>query len=614
MKLGNGKWFVTCLGLVVALLFAFSHKEETPFQRLSTQAHEQTYEFARQCVQLRIATDDYKFDKISLDSLRRQFLRTRLAFKRVEIVLAYFYPSFTEDHLNGAPLLKIARQGSLPYVVPPEGLQVLDEMIFSEEIDIGKNRAQALILAQKLETAAQQLARGFSVREIRAHELCEALRLELIRMFSLGLTGFDTPFSGNALQETRVSLEALEGYSAPFLSEISALEQQEYSQLFEAARTFLEESEDFETLDRLAFLTQYTDPLFQVFGTWQQKWGKGLSSAIPTSLNPSATSLFDPDLLDPYFFAGLSQDEDREGLRQLGEKLFYDPSISGGGELSCASCHQPEKAFSDGESRSISQVQGKRVLRNAPSLLNTVYADRFFYDLRAFTLEQQVEHVIFNKEEFNTAYDEIVAKLKADSSYTRLFIQALGAFPDREGFSKALASYVLSLRSHNSPFDRYVRGEEDEIPEAVRLGFNLFMGKAACGTCHFAPTFSGLVPPRFAHNESEILGVPRNPYALSKKLGPDMGRSANEITSEYAWIFDRSFKTPSIRNVGQTAPYFHNGAYQTLENVMQFYNQGGGIGLGLEVPNQTLSPEPLGLNETEQQAIIAFMEALSSPM
>jgi len=243
-------------------------------------------------------------------------------------------------------------------------------------------------------------------------------------------------------------------------------------------------------------------------------------------------------------------------------------------------------------------------------LLNAVYADRFFYDLRAFTLEQQAEHVIFNPDEFNTAYSAILKKLAGQEKYKEDFKKVFGKGDiSREKFSKALASYVLSLKSFNSPFDKYVRGESEGLAQEVKNGFNLFMGKAGCATCHFAPTFSGLVPPFYNENESEILGVPETTEA--NRLDGDSGRYNNKILSEQAWIFEKSFKTTTVRNAGLTAPYFHNGAYQTLEEVIDFYNDGGGQGKGLLVQNQTLPPDLLNLSDQEKRDIIAFINSLN---
>jgi cytochrome c peroxidase len=135
------------------------------------------------------------------------------------------------------------------------------------------------------------------------------------------------------------------------------------------------------------------------------------------------------------------------------------------------------------------------------------------------------------------------------------------------------------------------------------------MGKANCATCHFAPTFSGLVPPFYTENESEILGVFGSPNIIS--LDEDEGRSNNQIKSEKAWIYEKSFKTTTVRNVELTSPYFHNGAYNTLEEVLDFYNNGGGKGRGIEVQNQTLPEDKLDLSEKEIKELIAFMKSLT---
>ena len=144
--------------------------------------------------------------------------------------------------------------------------------------------------------------------------------------------------------------------------------------------------------------------------------------------------------------------------------------------MSCASCHNPKLAFTDGLKKSESNVEGETVLRNSPTLLNAVYADRFFYDLRAFSLEQQSQHVIFNHQEFNTANDEIVGKLNNNKEYKELFSSA---FSDQKinvkNFSQALASYVLSLQALNSKFDQHIREEADVLNDSEKRGFNLFI-------------------------------------------------------------------------------------------------------------------------------------------
>jgi cytochrome c peroxidase len=137
------------------------------------------------------------------------------------------------------------------------------------------------------------------------------------------------------------------------------------------------------------------------------------------------------------------------------------------------------------------------------------------------------------------------------------------------------------------------------------------MGKAACATCHYAPTFSGLVPPLFHENESEVLGVLAKPNTLD--VDSDPGRIENQFKEDKEEIYRKSFKIMTVRNVKLTAPYFHNGNYKTLKEVVEFYNKGGAAGLGLtyEVPNQTLPPDKLHLSKKEVEALIAFMESLT---
>ena len=136
------------------------------------------------------------------------------------------------------------------------------------------------------------------------------------------------------------------------------------------------------------------------------------------------------------------------------------------------------------------------------------------------------------------------------------------------------------------------------------------MGKAACGTCHFAPTFAGLVPPRFTETESEILGILKKFDTISPTLDTDAGRYSGHAKDQVP-LYKRSFKTMTVRNSAITAPYFHNGAFATLDEVIEFYHRGGGAGLGLDVPYQTLPSEQLHLTRKEKKDIIAFLHSLT---
>jgi cytochrome c peroxidase len=280
----------------------------------------------------------------------------------------------------------------------------------------------------------------------------------------------------------------------------------------------------------------------------------------------------------------------------------------------CASCHNPELAFSDGLPKSRSIEKDKFIQRNSPSLINAVFAERYFHDLRASSLEEQTEHVIFSKEEFNSSYFEIFEKLNGSLLYKQMFDEAFQGFGNasinKTTLSYALAAYVGSLTSFNSPFDKEVRnGNVSKLSKQEINGFNLFMGKAACGTCHFAPIFNGTTPPFFFESESEVLGVPANANDTKWTLDADKGRSEARF-KEKVGFYEYSFKTPSVRNLALTAPYMHNGSFESLVEVMDFYNKGGGAGRGLLLPHQTLSSDALNLSQQEVKDILAFMKSL----
>lgn len=551
----------------------------------------------------------YQHNNAEIEDLRSATEKARLQFKRIEFYVTFYFPEYTKKHFNGAPLLRF-EFGNSKSVVEPEGLQVLDELVYSEEAF--ENRYVIYGLAKQMQSSYFMLYDRISNKNVEDDDLLEAMRLQLVRIYTLGLTGFDTPGSLNGIKESQYALEGLKSYIVnSIFEERNTKAYHKCISFFDGAIKYLENNTDFQTFDRLEFLKKYLDPLYKNLRSFQIKKNKETATKYP-SWNSNSESLFSKDFLNPYAFTELTEKEDSDVLKHLGEKLFYDTNISEDKSMSCATCHQPDKGFADGIPKSMSSINGQTVLRNAPTLLNAVYADRFFYDLRAYSLEQQAEHVIFNPAEFNTVYTDIIDKLNNDQEYKEDFKKLFGDNGiDRKNISKALASYVLSLQSFDSDFDKYIRGEINILPEDVKDGFNLFMGKANCATCHFAPTFSGLIPPFYNENESEILGVLENENGFVTDVDNDRGRIENGIYKEEVWIYDRSFKTTTVRNVIYTAPYFHNGAYKTLESVVDFYDLGGGAGIGAEVVNQTLPSDPLNLTDQEKKDLIAFMKALS---
>ncbi|MCO6491993.1 MAG: hypothetical protein J5I98_26490 [Phaeodactylibacter sp.] len=555
----------------------------------------------------------------NLPELRQAHLDTRLAFKKIEFLLEYNDRESVKKHLNGPPLPTTEPKVPEVRIIEPTGLQVLDELAFGGAPE--EERGQ-------IETLVAQLAHDFAV--VRAYQggiplqhrfIFEAARYELIRLYTLGLTGFDTPGSGNALPEAVAALQgvaqALNAYLPLIEEQDPALARQLQTALPQAVG-YLRDNRDFDSFDRLYFLKKFLDPLLGLTLKAQQALQVELpeeASGLPQSVNYQAGSLFDNDFLNVHYFANHSPAELDKKRVALGRLLFFDPILSANNQRSCASCHQPGRAFTDGMDKSLALNGEGKIQRNAPTLINAIYSERFFYDLREPNLERQVKHVVLDHKEFGTDFLAIIDKLNQSSEYRALFAEAYSDNPryqlSKWSVSDALACYVASLRSFNSPFDRYARGETENLSPQAAQGFNLFMGKASCGTCHFAPAFNGTVPPYYQESESEVLGVPADKDEENPKLDADPGRIASARPQDEAPFYAHSFKTVTVRNAALTAPYMHNGAYSSLEEVVDFYNKGGGLGLGLDVPYQTLPDTPLNLDEGEVDALVAFMESLT---
>ncbi len=556
--------------------------------------------------------------KQNLESFRSEFSKLRLAYKRIEFIAEYIEPEFIKMNINGAPLPKhIASSESLMHVDDPNGLQTLDELIFSDEVM--EEQAKISELLSKLSSELLWF-KGLQKQSLSDREIIEASRLSMVRTFTLSLTGFDCPGSVNSIQEALVVFEsihfAFQLYS-PYVQKNFKKNQKNLNQLFATAQDYLKKNQDFDSFDRLTFLTQYINPIYAGLLDLQDHLGIEHKNTKHAKLQPwvsTSRNLFEEQFLNKYYYTGIDHRSNKEALTELGKLLFFDPILSASNDRSCASCHDPNKAFTDGKTKSIATGMEGTVERNAPSCIDAVFSDRYFHDLRADILEDQIEHVVYSEKEFNTSYEDISRRLSQSDEYLSRFKNAFPEFaqnPINQGtIANAMSAYVASLTSFNSPFDQYVRGESKKLSAEAKNGFNLFMGKAACGTCHFAPVFNGLVPPNYQENESEVIGVPFSKDTVNPRLDGDLGRGKAKV-HEQVDIFRHSFKTPTVRNVALTAPYMHNGVYETLEEVMEFYKKGGGVGLGIDIPNQTLPFDQLSLNDKEINDIISFMQTLT---
>jgi cytochrome c peroxidase len=270
----------------------------------------------------------------------------------------------------------------------------------------------------------------------------------------------------------------------------------------------------------------------------------------------------------------------------LGKQLFFDPRLSGDNQMSCATCHLPEKALADG----LAQAKGnggKSLARNTPSLLNVAFHASYTWDGRAKSLEEQALMPIQLVDEMNQDLGELERELNAVPGYVEQFQQVFSTKVTRGGIAKALACFQRTLVTRPSPFDRSLAGDKEALSPSARRGMELFLGDAGCVRCHCGPLLSD--------GKFYRLGISLQDEGLARisKKPEDRGK----------------FRTPTLRNIAQTAPYMHDGSLKTLDDVVTFYYRGAPTGT---VDGLTPDIQPLlSQSFSEIPDLVAFLESLS---
>ena len=279
---------------------------------------------------------------------------------------------------------------------------------------------------------------------------------------------------------------------------------------------------------------------------------------------------------------------------ELGRLLYFDRRVSSNRTVSCASCHEPSKAFTDRAPVSVG-IGGQKGGRSAPTVINRAYSTQQFWDGRAPSLEEQAKGPIANSVEMtmdkdaDAAHKAAVGRLRAVAGYRERFKKVFGT----EEFSidhvaKAIATFERTVLSGNAPFDRYKAGDKKAMrPDQIR-GMNVFFNKAACDACHLGFNFSD--------GSYVNIGIGMD------KVSPDLGRFSVTKREE-----DKgAFKTPTLREIEHTAPYMHDGSIATLEEAVEHYNKGG-----IKNPYLDQRMKPLNLTEQDKKDLVAFLQALS---
>lgn len=525
----------------------------------------------------------------------------RMSYKKIECFMDYFFESSSLIYNRPAKV-----EVDEPYMEyqEPSGFQVMEASLF--DADPFSHRTQLMEQAEVLSSSAVDLPSLLYGFEASDKEILESLRLELMKVITLSITGYDAPELKTGIEESYQSVSNINKVLKPYLL-INTKESVLLQHTLTAALAYLQNHPDFDSFNRIDFLTDHALPLQEQLGDFIHT--EKLDINQKSTVNYQAKNIFSRGAIPSAAF--LDPKINTIKAASLGQKLFREKGLSGNSSRNCESCHRPELYFSDGLATSLA-FDGKSVVpRNAPSLIYAGYQYSQFWDGRVKSLQEQIKAVIANPMEMNGNHQVVIGRLKKNTAYLKAFSNAFPEAKDNpvnmKTLSDALAAYIVQLSPLNSAFDSYIAGDKKAMSDDQLQGFNLFMGKGQCGSCHFAPLFNGLIPPLYKRTEFEVLGTPQNDDFEHLKGDKDLGRKNFFPISFY----EAAFKTPTVRNAAKTAPYMHNGVFKDLEKVVEFYNQGGGAGLQLHVPQQTLSAKPLHLSKKEVHQIVVFMQSLT---
>lgn len=536
------------------------------------------------------------------NELIRNFKTSRKLYKKIEPFVEYYFQGLSR-RINGPALPEVKTDDNI--VNDPSGFQVIEEIIFSDSVDLKELIKQVKILKTDLNFVQQ----NFKDLPIQKHHLYELIQHQIIRIATQGITGFDSPVAFQSIDEARFSLEGIKEIYIDY----SLLNHQNLNTSLidnlNNSINYLKKNNDFNNFNRLEFIKNFLMNLGVLF---EQEF----KTVIDTTPNFYENKVFYGHLADlmqgkklnPDAFSPFADSKSTVEKTKLGKILFNDVSLSRSNSISCAGCHNAEKAFTDGKQKSIRTIHSNTTTRNSPTLLYSSFQKSFFYDMRSQDLENQIESVMKNPEEFNLSPNDIKEKILSNTSLVKLF-QA--AYPNKKEITpyeirNSIASYVRSLMPFNSKIDLYFKGKTTLTPSEIN-GFNLFAGKAKCATCHFIPLYNGTVPPWYTNTESEVIGVPKFVNWKNAIIDSDEGRFKLNQLEQLKY----SFKTPTLRNAEKTAPYMHNGVYKTLNEVIKFYELGGGNGIGMKLDYQTLPFDNLKLTENEKKDIVNFIKTLT---
>lgn len=596
---------------VCCFLFSFRPKKEYRDLYTSSLAAFKTEQ--QQLLQL-INSSDLS-NSSDLDAIRSQINKSRTRLKAIDFWVRYFDP-ISYRKLNG-PLpveweTEVFEKFEAPYKRKGAGLTLAE--LYLDEKELRKDSLSALI--QTSIDSLQEFKKDSIMMQLSSPDhFFLANRLFLLNLSALYTTGFECPDTSRVIPELRMMLPAVKNIYTVFNNNFPVAPlTNEYLDLYDKAIAFAsKQPAAWSAFDQFSFVKDYVNPLFRLNQQYIRNYNVVSLHWNDFALSNEAVSIFDKSLFLSQNTKGIFSLVEDEAIlsevKKVGKLLFYDPILSGNNKRSCASCHKPTEYFTDTAiATPFGFDQQSHLSRNAPTLINSVFNHLAMLDGKHISLQGQARDVMMKKEEMNSDEKTLLKKVLSCREYKNAFKKFVKYTPEEPspGFSHIIAAitfYYADFSNYYSPFDDAMNGNSN-IPADARKGFNLFMSKAQCGTCHFVPHFNGIKPP-YIGSEFEVLGVPAD--TAFTKLSEDKGRYDVNPAGETL----HAFRTGTVRNSQFTKPYMHNGVFRTLEEVIDFYDGGGGAGRKLNVPNQTLSSDSLKLSPQEKRELISFIHSLN---
>ena len=610
------KKITLCLlaALVTVITISFRDASGSDAYMRSYNAHVANYCAHLTTLKQAIAQSDLKNEQ-DIARIKNEIRSSRNVLKGADIWLRYLDPN-TYRKLNG-PLpveweTEVFEKFEKPYRRDGAGLTLA--ALYLDEAHPDRDTLLSLINTS-IDAAKVYSADSITKNLNDYHHFYLCNRLFLLNLAAIYTTGFECPDTNRIVPELRLMLEDVNQTYQSFNESFPATAIPEnYLRLYRKAIDFCNaQTTRYTGFDHFTFIKDYVNPLYAINQQLILDYKVTSRSMVDYSLNKNSTSIFSKDVYNGQnakgIFLRVKDTAVLAAIDKIGKLLFYDPLLSGNNMRSCASCHQPTRFFTDTMRATHFQYNHKDFLaRNTPSLINAGYNHLIMADGLHFTLQNQTKAVITNPIEMGCTEQEVLRKVMSCKTYKTAFTKLLAYTPQEtevtfDHIASAITFYYGKFSKAAAPFDDQMN-KTATADAATRHGFNLFMSKAQCGTCHFVPQFNGVKPP-FIGSEFEVLGVPAD--TAFKALSPDKGRFNVNPASETM----NAFRTGSLRNAAHTAPYMHNGVFATLTQVVDFYDAGGGAGRGLNVSNQTLSADSLHLTKMEKADLLYFITSLT---